>query len=263
MNDNILPSKDENAQHSQFTLLRKRRFLPLFVTQFLGAFNDNAYKNALLVLLAFGTTWTTMQLEVLANLAAGLFILPFFLFSAVAGQLADKFDKARLAHWVKALEIVIVVLASIGFWLESLPVLLAALFLLGLQSTLFGPLKYAILPQHLRANELVGGNALVEAGTFIAILLGTLTGGILAGQNDGIAWIVGVCLFVALAGFFASCHIPAAPAPQPELKISLNLLLETLRCINLARQERSVFQSIFGISWFWAYGALLLTQLHI
>jgi len=264
MNDNIQPSGDEANQHSQFALLRERRFWPLFVTQFLGAFNDNAYKNALLVLLTFGAaSWTSMKLEVLANLAAGLFILPFFLFSATAGQLADKFDKARLARWVKALEILIIALAALGFWLHSLPVLLTALCLLGLQSTLFGPLKYAILPQHLRANELVGGNALVEAGTFVAILLGTLTGGLLAGLGNGIAWIVAVCFIVALVGFLASCRIPTAPAPAPELKISLNPLAETLRCIGLARRERSVFQSILGISWFWAYGALLLTQFPI
>ncbi len=264
MNDNIQPSDGRDDQLSQFALLRERRFWPLFVTQFTGAFNDNAYKNALLVLLAFGAaSWTSMKPEVLANLATGLFILPFFLFSATAGQLADKFDKARLARWVKALEIFIILLAAAGFWLHSLPVLLTALCLLGLQSTLFGPLKYAILPQHLRANELVGDNALVEAGTFVAILLGTLTGGLLAGLDNGITWIVGICLIVTLGGFLTSCRIPAAPAPAPELKISFNPFSETLRCIGLARQERSVFQSILGISWFWAYGALLLTQFPI
>jgi MFS family permease len=264
MRDDTQRPADEGNPHSQFALLKERRFWPLFVTQFTGAFNDNAYKNALLVLLAFGAaSWTDMKLEVLTNFAMGLFILPFFLFSATAGQLADKFDKARLARWVKALEIFIILLAALGFWLHSLPVLLTALCLLGLQSTLFGPLKYAILPQHLRPNELVGGNALVEAGTFIAILTGTLTGGILAGLEGGVAWIVGICLIVTLAGFLTSCRIPAAPAPAPELKISLNPFSETLRCIGLARQEKSVFQSILGISWFWAYGSLLLTQFPI
>ncbi|MCL2829748.1 MAG: MFS transporter [Betaproteobacteria bacterium] len=264
MNDNIQSSGDEDVQHSQFALLKKRRFWPLFATQFLGAFNDNAYKNALLVLLTFGAaSWTSMKLELLTNLAAGLFILPFFLFSATAGQLADKFDKARLARWVKVLEIIIIALAAAGFWLKSLPVLLAALCLLGLQSTLFGPLKYALLPQHLRPSELVGGNALVEAGTFVAILLGTLTGGLLAGLSGGIVWIVAVCFIVAIGGFLTSCRIPAAPAPAPELKISRNPFSETLRCIGLARREHSVFQSILAISWFWAYGALLLTQFPI
>jgi MFS family permease len=267
MNDGPQPPGGEGGQHSQFYLLRERRFWPLFATQFLGAFNDNAYKNALLVLLTFGAaSWMGVgqEVKVLSNLAAGLFILPFFLFSATAGQLADKFDKALLARWVKALEIFIILLVALGFWLRSLPVLLAALCLLGLQSTLFGPLKYAILPQHLRPNELVGGNALVEAGTFVAILLGTLTGGLLAGLDDGgVIWIVAICFIVALGGFLVSWHIPTAPAPAPELKISLNPLAETLRCIGLARRERSVFQSILAASWFWAYGALLLTQLPI
>jgi len=264
MSEHVEALSEAGEQHSQFALLRERRFYPLFVTQFLGAFNDNVYKNALLVLLAFGgVAWTSMPVEVLANLAAGLFILPFFLFSATAGQLADKIDKARLARWVKALEIVIISLAAVGFWLHSLPILLVALFLLGLQSTLFGPLKYAILPQHLRSHELVGGNALVEAGTFVAILLGTLTGGLLAGMNGGIAFIVCICFAVAIGGFLASCRIPVAPPPMPELKISFNPLTETLRCLRLAKKEKSVFQSILGISWFWAYGALLLTQFPV
>ncbi|MCL2590726.1 MAG: MFS transporter [Betaproteobacteria bacterium] len=261
MNDNTQPPNDEGNQHSQLALLRERRFWPLFATQFLGAFNDNAYKNALLVLLTFGTvSWTNMKLELLTNLAAGLFMLPFLLFSATAGQLADKFDKAWLVRWVKALEIIIVVLAGVGFWLHSLSVLLAALCLLGFQSTMFGPLKYALLPQHLHANELVGGNALVEAGTFVAILLGTLIGEVLAGLDGGIVWIVALCFIVAISGFLTSCRIPAAPAPAPELQISRNPLSEAWRCIGLARRECSVFQSILAISWFWAYGALLLTH---
>jgi MFS family permease len=262
MSDNAQPSGGEAAPHSQFSLLRERRFWPLFVTQFTGAFNDNAYKTALVVVLSSteARSWTSMEPGVLTNLAMALFILPFFLFSAIAGQLADKFDKARLARWVKALETPIIVLAGMGFWLHSLPMLLGALCLLGLQSTLFGPLKYALLPQHLRDNELVGGNALVEAGTFVAILLGTLIGGLLAGLNGDIVRLIGICLIVAVGGLFTSFRIPPAPAPSPELKISLNLFSETWRCIGLARQERSVFQSILGISWFWAYGALLLTQ---
>jgi len=249
---------------SQFALLRERRFWPLFVTQFLGAFNDNAYKNALVVLLTFkAASWTALRPGVLTNLAAGLFMLPFFLFSSTAGQLADKFDKAWLARWVKALEILIIAVAALGFWLHSLPVLLTALFLLGLQATLFGPIKYAILPQHLQTRELVGGNAIVEAGTFVAILLGTLGGGLLAGLNHGIAWIVGICFAVAVAGFWASGRIPAAPAPAPQLKIDFNPLAEAWRCIGLARRERSVFLSILAISWFWLYGAILLAQFPV
>ncbi|MDR2689083.1 MAG: MFS transporter [Azoarcus sp.] len=256
------PENEGAKHHSQFALLGERRLLPLFLTQFLGAFNDNAYKQALLVLLGFNAiAWTDMEPGVLPNLAAGIFILPFFLFSATAGQLADKFDKAWLARATKALEIVIILLAGAGFWLHSLSVLFAALFLLGLQSTLFGPVKYAILPQHLRDDELVGGNALVEAGTFVAILFGMIAGGLLIKGDGGGAWIVGVCLVAALAGFWASCRIPAAPAPAPELKITFNLLAETWRCVGFARRERSVLLSILGISWFWAYGSLLLVQL--
>jgi MFS family permease len=257
-------ASDETGGHSQFALLRARRFWPLFVTQFLGAFNDNAYKNALVVLLTFSAaSWTAMKPELLTNLAAGLFMLPFFLFSSTAGQLADKFDKAWLARWTKALEIVIILIAALGFWLHSLPVLLTALFLLGLQASLFGPVKYAILPQHLRTRELVAGNALVEAGTFVAILLGTLGGGLLAGVEHGIVWIVGICLLVAVAGFWARCRIPTAPAPAPELRVAFNPLAEAWRCIGFARRERSVFLSILAISWFWLYGAILLAQFPV
>ncbi|BAK76975.1 phospholipid/glycerol acyltransferase [Pseudogulbenkiania sp. NH8B] len=246
---------------SQFGLLKARRFAPFFVTQFLGAFNDNLFKNALVVLLTFQTSqWTTLKAEVLANLAAGIFILPFFLFSATAGQLADKYDKARLARLVKVLEMVIMAVAATGFWLHSLAVLLSALFLLGLHSTLFGPVKYAILPQHLNETELVGGNALVEAGTFVAILIGTLAGGLLAGSVAHPAWIAVGGLLVALLGFLTSWRIPTAPAPCPELKVNPNPLTETWRNIGFARQNRTVFLSILGISWFWLYGALYLAQ---
>ena len=252
-------------ERSQFALLGDRRFWPLFVTQFLGAFNDNAYKLALITLLTFhaGPSWTSMEPGVLTNLAAGLFMLPFFLFSALSGQLAEKFDKALLARATKLLEIAIILIACLGFWLHSLPVLLVALFLLGLQSTLFGPVKYAILPQHLRPAELVGGNALVEAGTFVAILAGTLAGTLLVGLGGGTAWIVAACLVVAVGGYLASRYIPAAPAPEPELKLSLDPFSSTWRCIGFARQERSVFLSILGISWFWAYGSVLLTQFPV
>ena len=246
---------------SQFRLLRERRFLPFFLTQFLGAFNDNLFKNALVVLLTFqAARWTTLRPELLANLAAGIFILPFFLFSATAGQLADKYDKAMLARLVKVLEMAIMGVAAAGFFLTSLPVLMGALFLLGCHSTLFGPVKYAILPQHLREEELVGGNALIEAGTFVAILIGTLAGGLLAGSVAHPVWIAVGGFVVALAGYLTSRGIPAAPAPAPELKVNLNPLSETWRNIAFARENRTVFLSILGISWFWLYGALFLAQ---
>ncbi|MBL8488990.1 MAG: MFS transporter [Rhodocyclaceae bacterium] len=249
------------SETGQFGLLRSRRFLPFFVTQFLGAFNDNVFKNALVVLLTFqAAQWTTLKPEVLANVAAGIFILPFFLFSATAGQLADKLDRSRVARFVKLLEMGIMVVAGLGFWLHSLAVLLAALFLLGLHSTLFGPVKYAILPQHLREEELVGGNALVEAGTFVAILLGTLAGGILAGSGNATAWVAGSGFLVAAAGYLSARAIPAAPAPEPTLRVNPNPITETWRNIAFARENQTVFLSILGISWFWLYGALFLAQ---
>ena len=246
---------------NQSGLLRARRFAPLFVTQFLGALNDNVLKNAMVVLLTFqAATWTTLKPELLANLAAGVFILPFFLFSATAGQLADKYDKAALARMVKLLEIAIVLICGAGFWLHSLAVLFAGLFLLGLHSTLFGPVKYAILPQHLKPEELVGGNALIEAGTFVAILLGTLLGGLLAGSGNGTTWITVVGLAIAVGGYLASRGIPVAVPPAPTLAISANPLTETWRNINFARENQTVFLSIMGISWFWLFGALFLAQ---
>ena len=252
---------NQPSQHSQFSLLKSRRFAPFFGTQFLGAFNDNLFKNALIVLLTFqAASWTALAPEVLSNLAAGIFILPFFLFSATAGQLADKYDKAKLARLVKVLEVAIMGVAALGFSMHSLPVLFAALFLLGLHSTLFGPVKYAILPQHLREDELVGGNALVEAGTFVAILIGTLAGGLLAGAGGDPVWVAYAGLIVAVAGYLASRGIPAAPAPAPDLVVSLNPLSETWRNIGFARRDRTVFLSILGISWFWLYGALFLAQ---
>jgi 1-acyl-sn-glycerol-3-phosphate acyltransferase len=246
---------------NQSGLLRARRFAPLFVTQFLGALNDNVLKNAMVVLLTFqAATWTTLKPELLANLAAGVFILPFFLFSATAGQLADKYDKSALARMVKLLEIAIVLICGAGFWLHSLAVLFAGLFLLGLHSTLFGPVKYAILPQHLKNEELVGGNALIEAGTFVAILLGTLLGGLLAGSGNGTTWITVVGLAIAVGGYLASRGIPVAVPPAPTLAISANPLTETWRNINFARENQTVFLSIMGISWFWLFGALFLAQ---
>jgi 1-acyl-sn-glycerol-3-phosphate acyltransferase len=246
---------------NQSGLLRARRFAPLFVTQFLGALNDNVLKNAMVVLLTFqAANWTTIKPELLANLAAGIFILPFFLFSATAGQLADKYDKASLARLVKLLEIGIVLVAGAGFVLHSLGVLFVALFLLGLHSTLFGPVKYAILPQHLKSEELVGGNALIEAGTFVAILLGTLLGGLLAGSGDGTTWITVVGLAIAVGGYLASRAIPVAVPPAPTLAISANPFSETWRNINFARENQTVFLSIMGISWFWLFGALFLAQ---
>ncbi len=244
-----------------FHLLKTRRFLPFFSTQFLGAFNDNLFKNALIVLLTYqATTWTTLSPGVLANLAAGIFILPFFLFSATAGQLADKYDKALLSRLIKILEFGIMLLAGVGFALHSLVIVMGALFMFGMHSTIFGPVKYAILPQHLKEEELVGGNALVEAGTFVAILVGTLAGGLMAGLDHGTVWITAIGLTVAMAGYLTSRKIPVAPAPEPQLRVRYNPFTETWRNIVFARENRTVFLSILGISWFWLYGSLFIAQ---
>ena len=189
------------SDNSQFKLLRQRRFGPFFLTQFLGAFNDNLFKSALIILLAFrAAELSGADPDALVNLSAALFILPFFLFSASAGQLADKYEKSLLIRFVKLLEIGLMLGVALAFYIGSLPLLLGLLFLMGAQSTLFGPVKYAILPQHLRPEELVGGNGLVEMGPFVAILLGTLAGGILVGLPD-----IGVAL---VSADFFKCSDP-------------------------------------------------------
>jgi len=190
------------------SLLGKRRFGPLFAVQFLGAFNDNLLKFALLFLANFGLYAADPgRAEMLATVATGLFILPYFLFSALAGQLADAHDKAKLVRWVKAAEIGIMALALVGFWQESAPLLLASLFLMGVHSAIFGPVKYSMLPQHLRDGEIMGGTGLIEAGTFLAILGGQLLGGLIAPWHAGLA-----AVGLAVLGFLASLLIPAAPA---------------------------------------------------
>ena len=246
---------------SQFTLLEQRRFLPFFLTQFAGAFNDNFYKNALVVLMTFqAAQFTTLAPGVLVNLAAGLFILPFFLFSATSGQLADKYEKSRLIRFTKLLEIGIMVLAAVAFALKSLPLMLSTLFLMGTQSSIFGPVKYAILPQHLKEDEIVGGNALVESGTFVSILLGTIAGGLTIALPGGSGWVSGGAIVIAVLGYVASRGIPEAPAADPGLKVDWNPITETWRNIGETRGNRTVFLSILGISWFWFYGAMFLSQ---
>jgi 1-acyl-sn-glycerol-3-phosphate acyltransferase len=253
------------AGGNQFGLLRERRFAPFFVTQFLGALNDNVYKNALVILVVYqSATLTTLSPDVLVNLAGALFILPFFLFSATAGQLADKYDKARIMRLVKLFEIAIMVVGALGFVRKDLTLLLAALFLMGLHSTLFGPVKYAILPQTLKDEELVGGNALVETGTSIAILAGTIAGGVLAARALGPTLLVpAATIGIACAGYAASRFVPSAPPPMPDLRINWNPLTETWANFRFTRQNRTVFLSILGVSWFWFYGAMFLTQFPV
>jgi hypothetical protein len=250
------------SSDNQLGLLRQRRFAPFFVTQTLGAFNDNVFKNALVILVTFGmATLTQQQINVYVNLAAALFILPFFLFSATAGQIAEKYEKSQLIRYTKLLEIGIMVLAVFGFWFNQVPLLMGLLFLLGTQAALFGPVKYSILPQHLREDELVGGNAWVEAATFLAILLGTMLGGWLIAQSGGAHWVGGAVVFFAVAGYLASRGIPLAPATAPDLKLNWNPVTEIWRNFNFMRGNRTVFLSVLGISWFWFFGATFLSQL--
>jgi 1-acyl-sn-glycerol-3-phosphate acyltransferase len=250
---------------SQFALLRQRRFLPFFLTQALGAFNDNVFKQALITLIAFRVVGLSEDERGLwANVAAALFILPFFLFSANAGQWAEKFEKSRSIRRIKALEVAIMLLATVGFWLGSLPFLLFVLFLLGLQSTLFGPLKYAILPQALRPEELVGGNALVEAATFLAILAGTLLGSwLINGYEHGPTLVSALILVFAAAGWWSSTAIPPAPAAAPDLVLDWNPVRQTARTLGELRGHPAVLNSVLGVSWFWFFGAMVLAQLPV
>ena len=204
--------------------------------------------------------YSSLDSNLLTNLAAGLFILPFLLFSASAGQVADKFDKAILIRIIKAVEIGIMVVAGIGLYLHSLTLLLAALFLLGVHSTFFGPVKYSILPQALRPQELVGGNGLVEMGTFAAILGGTIVAGVLVTLADGVVWVTGMILLVALLGFASSLAVPRAAPADAGLQFNWNAFGETWKNLGFARRNRTVFLSLLGISWFWFYGALFLSQ---
>ena len=243
-------------------LLRFRRFGPFFWTQFLGALNDNVFRNALVILFAFRAVAGGVTPDTLVNLSTALFIVPFFFLSAAAGQIADKIDKSALIRLVKLIEIALMAVGAVALRWANVPLLLALLFLMGVHSTLFGPVKYSILPQHLRPDELVGGNALVQTGTFAAILLGTIVGGILAGIPDaGRSWVGIVVLAVAVAGWLASRGIPPAPSSDPGLRIGVDPIRETLRTMAFARENRTVFLSLLGISWFWFYGALILAQL--
>lgn len=242
-------------------LLKTKRFLPLFITQLLGAFNDNLFKNALVVLISFRLAQSAeMDGQVLISIAAGLFILPFFLFSALAGQLSDKFEKSKLVKIVKFVEILVMGSAFIAFTTGNAYHLLGVLFLMGTQSAFFGPLKYAILPSHLEEDELVGANGLIEAATFLAILIGSMAGGLLILKDQGVTLVSASIIICAIIGFIASLFIPKAPAVQPDLKINLNLIGETFSIINKVRSKRDVFLSILGISWFWLVGATFLTQ---
>ncbi len=250
---------------NQFALLKQRRFAPFFWTQFSGAANDNLFKFAFTVMVTYQLSVSWLP-PALAGLVIGaLFILPFLLFSATSGQLTDKYEKTRVIRFVKNLEVVIMLIAAAGFMSNNIdvqvPVLLGCTFLMGLHSTLFGPVKFAYLPQALNERELTGGNGMVEMGTFVAILLGNIVGGlIVAIPQVGPTYVAIACVGVALAGRAVAQFIPLAPATDPDLKINWNPFTETWRNLKLANQNIVVFRSMLGISWMWFFGAVFLSQ---
>jgi len=250
-------------KNSQFALLKDRRFLPLFATQFLGAFHDNLFKNALVVLLLYGVgTSTAENPELLVTLAAGLFILPFVLFSALGGQLADKFPKHRVIRVIKLVEIAIAVLGAIALLSGSINASFLVLFALGTQSAFFGPSKYSILPQHLKTDELIAGNALLNTGTFLAILFGTITGTVLITIGAGKLLVCGLLILVALCGYLASRFIPKALPKAPNLKLNFNPVTETIDILrHTFSQKRGVVQAILGVAWFYFLGGMFMAQM--
>ena len=242
-------------------LITQRRFLPYFCTQFMGAFNDNIYRNAFAILITYYLARENQA--IILNIALVAFILPFFLFGAIAGQLADKYEKSWLIRRIKLAEIVIMLCGSVALYFQSVPAMLAILFALGAQSAFFGPIKYSILPQHLHNDEILDANAYVEAGTFIAILLGTILGGYLANDISLQTILMATMVSVAVLGWFMSRQIPDAPAAAPDLKVSLNIWTSTLKIVRMARANKPVFQSILANSWFWFFGSIVLTQFPV
>jgi len=253
---------EAEEKKSQFGLLASKRFAPFFWTQFLGAYNDNVFKNTLVLFIAYkmGSALAAKS-DILINLAAGLFILPFFFLSATAGQIADKYEKSMLMRYIKVAEIIIALMAAFAFYYKNVTGLMFLLFLLGCQAAFFGPVKYSIIPQHLTSKEIVGGNAMVEGGTFLAILLGTISGGLITQMDSGKLWAGIILVAVAVTGWLASRMIPHAAADSPELKLDLNPVTQTWQTMKISMEKRPVFLSILGISWFWALGLAYLSQL--
>ena len=255
------PDAPAHGHPNQFALLGQRRFAPFFWTQFLGAGNDNLFKFAFTVLVTYQLQVSWLPASLAGLVIGALFILPFLLFSATSGQLADKYDKARLIRFVKWLEIAIMALAAWGFVRADVVVLLACVFLMGLHSTLFGPVKFAYLPQHLSERELTGGNGMVEMGTFVAILLGNVAGGLLISvPGVGAQYVAIACVGVAVLGRLTAQAVPASPSTDPGLVINWNPITETWRNLRLAHGNLVVFRSLLGISWMWFFGAAFLAQ---
>jgi 1-acyl-sn-glycerol-3-phosphate acyltransferase len=249
------------AEHpNQFALLGQRRFAPFFWTQFAGAANDNLFKFAFTVMVTYQLQIAWLPPSLAGLVIAALFILPFLLFSATAGQATDKYDKTRVIRFVKNLEIAIMAVAAYGFWVASVPALLACVFLMGVHSTIFGPVKFAYLPQHLNERELTGGNGMVEMGTFVAILLGQVAGGLLVAiPQVGPHYVAAACIVLALVGRAMAQAVPASPSTDPQLVINWNPVTETWRNLKLAHENIVVFRSLLGISWMWFFGAVFLS----
>lgn len=250
----------------QFSLLKTRRFLPLFIVQFLTAFNDNAFKNAFLIWFTYDLVqYSTISAPVMVNIAAGLFIVPFFLFSSIAGQLADRFDKAILTRYLKYVEVTLMLIAAACFYFRTVTGLLFVLFFFGLQATLFGPIKYSLLPEQLKDNELIAGNAFIEGGTFLAILLGTIFGGLLVMGSFGRETIAITLILFATIGLITSYSMPLAKKKQAlqSVPFSWNIVTGTMQIIAYSRETKTVFYSIIGISWFWLVGIVFLSQFPV
>lgn len=241
----------QNVRH----LLRARRFLPLFATQFLGAFNDSLFKQAVVLFVTYQLYSNPAKEFQFSAIAQGLFILPFFLFSALSGQLADDHDKARLIRIIKFAEILIMILGGAGLMLANIPLMLAAVFAMGVHSTFFGPIKYAILPQHLRHDEVLGGTGLVEAGTYIAILLGTILAGVLSARPEPAAAAV---FGFAVLGFLAGRQVPPAPPAAERLPITWHIIHASIELVSATLHVRRLFLAILAISFFWTIGAVLI-----
>ncbi|WP_432480668.1 MFS transporter [Moraxella sp. ZY200743] len=247
---------------SQLSLFKRRHFSAMFFTQFLGAFNDNIFKQALILILTYtAVTKMGMKISQLNNLAALLFILPYFLFSALAGQIADKYEKSMLTQSIKLLEIIIMAIAAIGFWFELYWLLFLALFLMGTQSTFFGPVKYAYLSEVMHKNELVGANGLFQTGTSLAILIGMIVAGLLTQLNHANIWLIGVTLIVAILGYISAKFLPYTPARATDLAINWNIFSTSFSLIKYLYSLPLLFFVIIGNSWFWFYGATFLTQM--
>ncbi|HAF01402.1 MAG TPA: MFS transporter [Methylophilaceae bacterium] len=251
---------------SQFSLMNEQRFRPYFYTQFLSAFNDNVFKTALVTLVAFHSAsllkmdGSGIDAGAMATLLPGLFMLPYFLFSATAGQIADKFERARLIRLIKMIEIGIMLFASAGFFMHNIWLLAFALFMMGTHSTFFGPIKFAYLPQHLNEHELMGGNGMVEMGSFVAILLGQILGAWLATQTHHALVTSLSILFIATLGYMASRGIPHSPAPAHALKINWNPITETFKNLKFSWDHQTIWLALVAISWFWFYGATVVAQ---